>query len=180
MLLASLAARMKGVHPDIVVDPKKSMYRIHRDVRFSQDKSPYKTWVAASFTCDGHDRKYDAAFYFHITPEEIGIGGGLYAPSGDKLKKLRAAIAQDAKPLRNILADKKFREQFGEMEGEELQRAPQGYDPEHPDMDLLRKKQFLCWKTLPTGRATEADFLEDLVSAFTAMVPFIMYLLENS
>jgi len=180
MLLSSLSVRMKDVHPDIVVEPKKSMYRIYRDVRFSKDKSPYKTWIAAAFTYAGYDRKHDAAFYFHITPEEVGIGGGLYAPQGPTLKKLRASIADDAEPLRAILREKKFRKHFGEMVGEELVRVPQGYEKDHPEAELLRKKQFLCWKTLPPARVTGAAFLDDLVETFDAMAPFIRYLVERS
>ena len=143
MLLASLASRMQVRQPDVVLEPKNAMYRIYRDVRFSQDKSPYKVWIAAAFTYRGFDRKNDAAFYFHITPEEFGVGGGLYAPPGDKLKNLRKAIDADPAPLRAILKDKSFRKYFGELEGEELSRVPQGYDKEHPDADLLKKKQFL-------------------------------------
>ncbi len=179
-LLAALAVRMKGVHPDLVIEPKKCMYRIYRDVRFSKDKSPYKTWIAAAFTFQGYDRKHDAAFYFHITPEEVGVGGGLYAPAGDKLKNLRAAIDRDAAALRSVIGEKKFKKMFGEMVGEELLRIPQGYDKDHPDADLLRKKQFLSWKTLPTTAIHSADFLDQLVEHFSAMTPFVRYLAENS
>lgn len=180
MLISALAARMKGVHPDIVIDPKKSIYRIYRDVRFSKDKSPYKTWIAAAFTYDGWDRKHDAAFYFHISPDEVGIGGGLYNPMGPTLKKLRTSIADDAAPLRAIIGEKTFKKHFGEMVGEELQRVPQGYEKDHPAAELLKKKQYLCWKSLPTSRITDAAFLDDLVESFAAMAPFIRYLVEHS
>lgn len=179
-LLSTLAARMKGVHPEIVLEPKKAMYRIYRDVRFSKDKSPYKTWIAAAFTFQGYDRKHDAAYYFHITPGEVGIGGGLYAPMGDRLKNLRAAIDRDAAALRTIIEEKNYVRMFGGMVGEELQRIPQGYDREHPDADLLRKKQFLCWKELPTSSVHRSDFVDVLVEHFTAMTPFVRYLVEHS
>ena len=179
-LLATLAVRMKAVEADIVLEPKKAMYRIYRDVRFSSDKSPYKTWIAAAFTYEGYDRKHDSAFYFHISPDEIGVGGGLYNPMGDKLKNLRAAIDADAASLRKILKGKSFVEHFGEMVGEELQRVPQGYDKDHPDADLLRKKQFLCWKALPAQTINDAEFLDTLVAHFKAMAPFVRYLVEHS
>jgi uncharacterized protein (TIGR02453 family) len=179
-LLAALAVRMKGVHPEIELEPKKAMYRIYRDVRFSKDKAPYKTWIAAAFTYQGFDRKQDAAFYFHITPEEVGVGGGLYAPAGDRLKNLRAAIDADAAELRGILKEKKFKKSFGELTGEELQRIPQGFDKEHPDADLLRKKQFLCWKALPTSVIRKAEFLDELAEDFAAMAAFVRYLAEHS
>ncbi len=180
MLLGSLAARLHAIDADIVLEPKKAMYRIYRDVRFSADKSPYKVWIAAAFTYRGFDRKNDAAFYFHITPEELGIGGGLYAPQGDRLKNLRKAIDADAAPLRGILKEKKFRKYFGELTGEELTRVPQGYDKEHPDADLMKKKQFLCWQTLPVALVTEAELLDRLVEHFSAMAPFVRWLVDHS
>ncbi len=179
-LLTTLAARMKGVDADITLEPKKAMYRIYRDVRFSNDKSPYKTWIAAAFTYEGYDRKHDAAFYFHISTDEIGVGGGLYSPMGDRLKNLRKAIGEDARPLRKVLAAKAFKNEFGEMMGDELVRVPQGFEKDHPDADLLKKKQFLCWKTLPKSRMTQAEFTDDLVAAFKAMAPFVRYLAEHS
>lgn len=180
MLLASLASRMQVRQPDVVLEPKNAMYRIYRDVRFSQDKSPYKVWIAAAFTYRGFDRKNDAAFYFHITPEEFGVGGGLYAPPGDKLKKLRKAIDADPAPLRAILKDKTFRKYFGELEGEELSRVPQGYDKEHPDADLLKKKQFLCWKTLPVTLVNDPSLPDQLTDHFSAMAPFVRWLVDHS
>ncbi|MFZ1730997.1 MAG: DUF2461 domain-containing protein [Bacteroidota bacterium] len=180
MLLGGLAARLFMVDPEIVIEPKKAMYRIYRDVRFSSDKSPYKIWIAAAFTFRGFDRKNDAAFYFHITPEELGIGGGLYAPQGDRLKNIRKAIDADAAPLRAILKDKKYKRFFGKLTGEELARVPQGYDKEHPALDLLKKKQFLCWQTLPVALVTEADLLDKLVEHFSAMSPFVRWLVDHS
>ncbi len=179
-LLAGIATRMRVFDPEIVLEPKKAMYRIHRDVRFSDDKSPYKLWVAAAFTYRGFDRKNDAAFYFHISPEEFGIGGGLYAPQGDRLKNIRKAIDADADPLRAILNGKSFKRYFGGLVGEELARVPQGYDKEHPAIDLLKKKQFLSWKTLPLESITEARVLDDLVKHFAAMAPFVRWLVDHS
>jgi uncharacterized protein (TIGR02453 family) len=128
----------------------------------------------------GFDRKTDAAFYFHITPEEFGIGGGLYAPQGDRLKNLRKAIDADAAPLRAILKEKTFRKYFEGLEGEELSRVPQGYDKEHPSADLLKKKQFLCWQTLPLSTIHDADLVDRLASHFSAMAPFVRWLVDHS
>ncbi|MDX9757763.1 MAG: DUF2461 domain-containing protein [Bacteroidota bacterium] len=180
MLLASLGARLRATHPDIVIEPKTAMYRIHRDVRFSADKSPYKVWIAAAFTYQGFDRKNDAAFYFHIMPEEFGIGGGLHAPSGDTLKNLRTAIDADASALRAILDDRSFKKYFGGLTGEELLRVPRGYDKEHPDADLLKKKQLLCWATLPVATIHDASLVETLATHFSAMAPFVRWLVDHS
>lgn len=179
-LLGGLAERLRSIDPDIVIEPKKSMYRIYRDVRFSADKTPYKTHVAAAFTCRGFDRKTDAAFYFHIADNEVGVGGGLYSPSSDQLKRLRTAIARDAKPLRAILAGKTFKKYFVELQGEELTRVPAGYEKDHPDADLLRLKQFLCWAVLDTDTVFESEFLDTLLLHIRAMAPFIRYLVDHS
>lgn len=179
-LLAGLATRLHPVDPEIVIEPKKAMYRIYRDVRFSADKSPYKAWTAAAFTYRGFDRKNDAAFYFHITPDELGVGGGLYAPMGDRLKNIRKSIDADAAPLHAILKHKMFKRYFGELGGEELARVPQGYDKDHPEADLLRKKQFLCWQTLPVSLVSEAALLDKLSGHFSAMAPFVRWLVDHS
>ncbi len=180
MLLGELAVRLQAFDPEIVIEPKKAMYRIYRDVRFSSDKSPYKSWIAAAFTYRGFDRKNDAAFYFHITPEEFGIGGGLYAPLGDSLKNIRKGIDADAASLRKVLKAKAFKKHFGELTGEELARVPKGYDKEHPDIDLLKKKQFLCWNTQPVSLVTETAFLDNLLEHSKAMAPFIRWLVDHS
>lgn len=179
-LLAGIAARMQAFDPDIVLEPKKVMYRIYRDVRFSEDKSPYKEWVAAAFTYRGFDRKNDAAFYFHFSPEEFGVGGGLYVPQGDRLKNIRKAIDADASALRSILGEKSFKKYFGALVGEELARVPQGYDKDHPAVDLLKKKQFLSWKTLPVESITDVRMQDDLVKHFIAMAPFVRWLADHS
>ena len=180
MLLTGLATRLRAMHPDIVLEPKNAMYRIHRDVRFSADKSPYKVWIAAAFTYQGFDRKQDAAFYFHIMPEEFGIGGGLHAPMGDTLKNLRKAIDSDSAAFRAILSDRTFKKYFGGLTGEELSRVPRGYDKEHPDADLLKKKQLLCWATRPVSEIHEAALVETLATHFSAMAPFVRWLVDHS
>ncbi len=179
-LLGDLATRLRTVDADIELEPKKALYRINRDVRFSADKSPYKTNTAAAFTLRGYDRKVDAAFYFHIMPGEVGVGGGLYAPSGDQLKKLRAAIAAKPDELRSIIADKAYKKLFKDLTGDSLTRVPQGYDKEHPDADLLKRKQFLAWAELPVKLLEGPGFADALVEHFAAMAPLIRYLLKNS
>jgi uncharacterized protein (TIGR02453 family) len=177
-LLAVLAERMKEIDEEIELDAKTSMYRIYRDVRFSADKSPYKTHTAAAFTLRGYNRKTDAAFYFHITPGEIGIGGGLYAPSGEQLKKLRSAIAENADDLHAILSTKEIKGLFGGLTGDSLKRIPRGFDSEHPEAELLMRKQFLLWTTVPEQVIFRQSFTDTLVKHFSAMTPFIRYLLR--
>ena len=178
-LLETLGGLLRLRVPDIAIDPKKSMYRIYRDVRFSKDKTPYKTWVAASCSLSGHDRKTAPGFYFHFTSKEIGVGGGLYAPDSNQLKNIRKAIDRDAATFRKLVSEKTFVKRFGELEGEKLVRVPQGFAADHPAADLLRMKQFLCWKEEDLALIHEPDFAGFLADHFEAMSRFVRWLAEN-
>jgi uncharacterized protein (TIGR02453 family) len=178
-LLGGLRDALRRHDPDIILEPKKAVFRLYRDVRFSKDKSPYKTQIAAAFGYAGKG-KNDAGFYFHVSDREVGVGGGLYMPDAEQLRSLRRAIAADARPLRASVATKKFRELFGELQGETLQRTPQGFPPDHPSADLLRMKQFLCWMEFPPATACDEEFQDLLVRHFLAMAPFVRWLSEHS
>ena len=179
-LLSTLGAKLRTFDPDIAIEPKKAMYRIYRDIRFSADKTPYKTHAAAAFTYKGTDRKYGAAFYFHIAPGELGIGGGLYAPSSDQLKSLRENIAREHKQLTKILSEKKFVRHYGELWGDLLTRVPAGYPADHPAADLLRRKQFLCWTSLKPDVIHDSTFVAFLADHVQAMAPFVKWLAGRS
>ena len=179
-LLAALAEHTRDIDADLVIDPKKSMYRIYRDTRFSKDKTPYKLWISASFTYAGKRRTDDPGFYFHVGADEIGIGGGLYMAQPDQLRSLRAAIDADPAPLRALLSAKSFRKLFGTLQGEELSRVPQGFDKNHPDADLLKKKQFFCWASLPAATACEAKLPDILAHHFAVMNPLVRWLVANT
>jgi uncharacterized protein (TIGR02453 family) len=175
-LLAALAVRLQSRVPDLAIEPKKAIYRIYRDTRFSKDKTPYKTWCAASFSLAGQDRKTAPGYYFHFNDKELGIGGGLYAPLPAQLKALRAAIDRDPKPLLATVAEKSFKKLFGELDGEVLARVPQGYDKEHPSADLLRMKQYLCWVTMDPKIILDEDLLAILADHVIAMTPLVRWL----
>lgn len=178
-LLAQLATRVRTIDPELEIEPKRAMYRIHRDTRFSADKTPYKTQVAAAFTFRGFDRNADAGFYFHVTPGEIGVGGGMYMPDGPRLKKIRAGIDRDPAALPAILRQKAFRARFGELLGDSLVRVPQGYERDHPAADLLRRKQLYCWASLESSVIGTAAFADVLMDHFRAMTPLVRWLLAQ-
>jgi uncharacterized protein (TIGR02453 family) len=179
-LLGSLQEKLRVFDPDIVIEPKRAIYRIYRDVRFSKDKTPYKTQIAAAFSYRGLNKNNEPGFYFHISDTEVGIGGGLYMPSPDQVKNMRKALAQDASELKKILAAKKFTSLFSGMEGERLARIPQGYAPDHPDGELLKLKQYLCWKLLPSKIIFDEDFLSVVADHFIAMAPLVRYLIVHT
>ena len=141
------------------VQAKDTTMRIVRDIRFSKDKSPYKTNMAAN-----------------LAPGESIVAGGLYIPEPAQLSRLRDALAADARPLKAVAADKTFKKYFGELEGEKVKTFPQGYDREHPDIELLRRKQLLAIHRLPDEVVLGPRFAAYAVKVCQAMRPFNAYL----
>ena len=162
---------------DLIETPtgKKSLYRIYRDVRFSKDKSPYKTHWAGGFQRATKHRR--GGYFFHIKPGgETFIAGGFWGPNKDDLQRIREEIATDASELRKIIADPKFVSTFGTLDGEQLKTSPKGFDKEHPNVDLLRYKQFLFSKNFSDEEVLRADFVDVANETFKAMRPFFDFM----
>lgn len=158
--------------------PKDCLFRIFRDVRFSKDKTPYKTQVGIVIGNGG--RKADGVWYYvHIEPDDSSfVATGLYESTPEQLRSVREAIAADDKPLRKILNAKAFKKWTGGLEGETLKVPPKGFASDHPAIDLLKHKQFLA-----SHRLFDADILSDdlaahVVDACLAMKPFAEYLAQ--
>jgi uncharacterized protein (TIGR02453 family) len=158
------------------VSPKECIFRINRDVRFSKDKSPYKTAMGALMGSAG--RKSGArSYYLHIEPEGGSmLAGGLYDPSSEELGKIRAALAEDSRPLKKILAAPEFQRHFGGISGESLKSAPQGYPKDHPEIELLRRKQFIAVESLDDETVASGDLVPLALKSYKAMKPFLLYL----
>jgi uncharacterized protein (TIGR02453 family) len=154
---------------------KDCTMRIFRDVRFSRDKSPYKTNMAANLAPGG--RKSSVyGYHLSLAPGESIIAGGLYMPEPAQLNRLRDALAADARPLNAVTADKTFKKYFGALEGERVKTFPQGYDREHPDIELLRLKQLLAIHRLPDEVVLGPRFAAHAVKVCAALRPFNEYL----
>lgn len=158
------------------VTPAECVFRINRDVRFSRDKSPYKTNMGALMGRAG--RKSGArAYYFGLEPGGSSIlAGGLYEPTSAELAALRESIARDSKPLRRILEAPDFARLFGGLAGDSLKTAPQGYSRDHPAIDLLRRKQFFVVRPLSDAVVTSAKLIPQALEVYRAMRPFLLYL----
>ncbi|NIG56645.1 DUF2461 domain-containing protein [Chitinophaga sp. Cy-1792] len=163
---------------DVLETPsgKNSLYRIYRDIRFSNDKTPYKTHWSGSFKRATKQRR--GGYYFHIEHNNSFIGGGFWGPSADDLKLIRDDIAFDDTPVRKIITSKKFIKTFGELEGEQLKTAPKGFPNDHPAIDLLRYKQFLLRRRFSDEEVLSPGFLEEADKTFQAMRPFFDYMSE--
>lgn len=153
---------------------KTKMFRIYRDVRFSKDKTPYNKHLSFSLSREGKFRR--GGYFFKIEPKEAFVACGFWGPESSDLKLIRDHIAHDAKPLRKIFNSKKFKDNFGYIEGEQLKNTPRGYDKEHPDSDLLKYKQFIVVKKFDIKTATGPKFLKEVVNAFKAVRPWFDYM----
>lgn len=167
---AELAELMTG--HDNIEGPK--VFRIYRDVRFSKNKIPYKTNMGVGFT-----RATDAlrgGMYLNIEPGNSFAGGGFWAPNGPDLKRIRNEFAVNAGEFRDILASDEFIEYFGMLRGDSLKTAPRGFAKDHPDIDLLRMKQFLISKEFTDKEVLSKDFAERVSDTFRAMRPFFNFM----
>jgi uncharacterized protein (TIGR02453 family) len=177
-VVAQLASDMRPFAPEVVVDPKRAVFRVYRDTRFSEDKTPYKTHIAASFAWRGLQRGQGAGLYFHVAPSEIWIGGGVYAPDTWQLQALREHVAKNYRRLRSIVESAAFKRMFKALEGQQLQRVPRGFDKDHEAADYLRRRQFLAVRELPGSLAVDATFYSTLLATFRAATPLVRFLNE--
>ncbi len=177
-LIQALAAEFETFAPEITVNPKTSLYRIYRDTRFSKDKTPYKTHVAAGFFHRELEKHAGAGFYLHIAPGEVLIGGGLYSPAPEDLSAVRHHIARHHRRLESIIRTRAFRRIFKDLSGEQLVRVPRGFPADHAASGFLRRKQFLASRLLPPEVVAKPKFGGIVLETFRALHPFIQFLNE--
>jgi uncharacterized protein (TIGR02453 family) len=178
-LIVALQPHFEGFAPEFDINPKRSLFRIYRDVRFSKDKTPYKTHAAAHFVLRGKPKGVEGSgYYLHIEPGEVYVGTGIYMPDGDQLKKIRRAIADQSERFLSILHHPKFKKHFGNIRGDKLQRVPQGYQPDHPMAEWLKQKQFFVWVEWPESKCLKARFVIEVADIYEAATPLARFLNE--
>jgi uncharacterized protein (TIGR02453 family) len=176
-LFADALLEKLNTHDQIeTLSGKESLYRIYRDTRFSEDKTPYKTRWSGSFRRATKYRR--GTYHFSLEPGNSRISGGFWGPVPEDLKRVRDDIAYDAAPLRKILKSKSFTTLFETLKGEQLKTAPKGFDAGHEAIDLLRYKQFLLIRTFSDKEVLSRDFLKEANLTFKAMRPFFNYMSE--
>ena len=165
--------------PDLQgITAKQCMFRINRDIRFSKDKSPYKTNFGASISRGGRRSEF-AGYYLQVMPGNHFIAGGMYMPPGPILKRIRAHIDLHAPALREVIAAPAFQQHFGGISGDELKTAPKGYERDHPAIDLLRKKRFTVFSEVDDALVTGAEFKAVILERYKAMKPLLDFLNDS-
>lgn len=155
---------------------KKSLYRIYRDVRFSKDKTPYKTHWAGRMKRAGADRR--GGYYYLISPEQSYVMGGFFGPNTNDLLHIRNQLVQDPDSLREIINSKVFKEQFGELVGEQVKTKPKGFSINDPAIDLVRHKQFIVKHEFTSDEVRSVDFPKVMAQSFHQMRPFLDYMTD--
>lgn len=164
-LIEALAAPLRTISPHFVASAKPvggSLFRLHRDTRFSKDKSPYKAWLGIRLKHVAERERFEAPlFYVHLGPDECFAGGGLWHPAPPTLAKVRSFIAANPQSLTAVLADPSFQRDF-RRGGESVTRAPRGFDPAHPLIEEIKRKDFVAMGTISEAQAC-SDALVDVV-----------------
>lgn len=172
-----LIAGVAAFDPNIVgLEAKAVMFRIFKDVRFSKDKSPYKTNLGAWIAGGGKNSMF-AGYYLHVEPDgKSFLAGGSYMPPANVLKAIREAIDYDHEGLQEILDEKAFKKNFGTLGGEVLKTTPKGYEKDHPAIDLLRHKSFVVTHAASDKEITSAAFVAKATDIFKSMYPLTQFL----
>ena len=149
---------------------KMKLFRIYRDVRFSKDKTPYKTHFAGFFSRLGAHLR--GGYYIHITPGKSFLGAGFWAPNKEDLFRIRKELEMNADEFREVINQKELKTVWGELQGDEVKTAPKGFDKAHPDIDLIRKKQFVFMRSLTDDEVLSPNFLDQVDKSYRSIRPY--------
>ena len=156
-------------------EAKKCIFRLHRDVRFSKDKRPYKDNMGGFINKDGR-KGMDGGYYIHVQPGQSMLAGGVYMPPSDVLKKIRQEIDYNPEAINKFMAGSDFKNYFGSFEGDRLKKAPKGYDPDHPNIELLKLKYYIIVHRISDEELLKPDFINYASKVFKKMLPLNDYL----
>ena len=176
-MVAMIIEQLAKVDPDIgLLEAKRCVFRIYRDVRFSKDKSPYKTNFGAWINRGGKQSP-TAGYYFQLSPGDSFIGGGLYHPESRQLALIRQEVDYNGKELINILNSERVSQYYpGLWDGDRLKRPPKGYDPDNEFINILKNKSFVAMHALADSEIKKDGLETRVAETMIALQPFIDYL----
>ncbi|MFH1764542.1 MAG: TIGR02453 family protein, partial [Gemmatimonadota bacterium] len=172
------SSRLKALSPHFRADPRASggsLFRIYRDTRFSKDKSPYKTYTGIQFRHEQGKDAHAPGFYLHIEPKGCFVGVGIWHPDGKAVKKIREAIVEDSTGWKKAVSGSAFKARLS-LSGDQLVRPPRGFDPEHPLVGDLKRKDFIAVAPISMKQVTEPGFIKDFASHCQAGMPLVAFL----
>lgn len=176
--ITDFGLRLPEISPHYTADARKSggsLFRIYRDVRFSKDKSPYKTQAGVHFRHEAAKDAHAPGFYLHLEPSDVFVGVGIWHPDSQTLGKIRDAIVDDPERWLTTKTDDDFSRTY-ELAGESLKRAPKGYDPDHPQIEDLKRKDFIGVMTYTETDACQPDFIDEFTDSCRKATPFMEFL----
>jgi len=172
-IIRKVTDAMVDFAPNHVRPAEKSLFRIYRDTRFSADKQPYKTHVAAWWSHQGLEKTSGAGYYFHISAKEVIIAAGAYMPEKDQLGAIRNWLLEHHEEFRKLLASPAVRKAFSEFEGNALTRPPKGFPKDHPALDLIQCRQWGLSATLPAEAALDPRIGTTIIRYFRLAAPVV-------
>jgi uncharacterized protein (TIGR02453 family) len=175
-LVDRLGGDFRSFAPDLIANPKTAIYRIYRDTRFSDNKTPLKTNVAAMFPCRGLPKHQGAGLYLEVAPGWVWVGGGMYSPDTSQLLAVREHIAVNLRRLRAIVEAPAFLRTAGPLHGARLQRVPRGFANDHPAAEFLKYRQFMAGREFPASFATSPRFYTGVLAVFRQVAPLTTFL----
>lgn len=176
--ITDFGVRLAEISPHFVADARKSggsLFRINRDVRFSTDKSPYKTNSGLQFRHESGKDVHAPGFYLHLEPEGIFAGVGIWQPDNPTLGKIRDAIVENPESWRAVLEDKTFRQTFT-LGGSSLKRPPKGYEADHPFIEDIKRKDFIASRPFSQADTYDPHFIDHFAEMCRASAPFMAFL----
>jgi len=176
--ILDFSPHLKSISPHFKADPRPqggSLFRIYRDTRFSRDKSPYKTHTGIQFRHDQGKDAHAPGYYLHLEPGGCFTALGIWRPDGQTLRKIREGVVGDPAAWKRAVDEESFRDRF-ELSGDSLLKPPRGFDPEHPLIDVLKRKDFVAVSPLPDEGVARPGFLEEFVNLCRAGTSFMAYL----
>jgi uncharacterized protein (TIGR02453 family) len=172
-IIRKVTDAMEKFAPSFVRPAEKCLFRIYRDTRFSADKKPYKTHVAAWWSHQGLQKTSGAGYYFHIDAKEVIIAAGAYMPEKDQLAAIRHWLLDHHAAFRKVLQTAAIRKAFTEFEGNALTRPPKGFSKDHPALDLIQCRQWGVSATLPAAEALKPEFVATIIRHFKLAAPLV-------
>jgi uncharacterized protein (TIGR02453 family) len=176
--ITAFGLRLAEISPHYLADARKSggsLFRINRDIRFAKDKSPYKTAAGIQFRHESGKDAHAPGFYLHLEPDGVFAGVGLWQPDAAALAKIRDAIVAQPERWQQASQDKAFRATFT-IGGESLKNPPRGYDPGHPFIEDLKRKDFIASVNFSEAEATAPGFIDRYTQVCRQAAPYIAFL----